>query len=304
MKRKTFTFLQIASICMGIFLCSNMGYSQWSTNGSSIVYTFDKVGIGISNPTYKLHVEAPANSWKARFSGDDGYIDIGPANSGWAHIYSDRPKFIFNKPVWSIGGAFSSYSSDNLYLQTNGTNRITVLNSNGNVGIGTNLPQAKLNVIGNIYVDGRITFKDASSYYNSIQNDGSGYMIFNVGPTPAIMKLTSNSVSIGCGGSSGRLNVNGKIQATEIEIKSGPCSDYVFKEDYNLMDLIELSEYVKVNKHLPEVPSAKEFQDNGYSLGEMDDLLLRKIEELTLYVIEQNKRIEALESENSSLKKR
>ena len=109
--------------------------------------------------------------------------------------------------------------------------------------------------------------------------------------------LSNGNVGIGCTSPSVKLAVNGKIQATEVEIKSAPCSDYVFDNDYKLMSLHDLDAYVKVNKHLPEVPSAKEFAADGYSVGQMDDLLLRKIEELTLYVI-------TLKQENEALKER
>jgi len=60
--------------------------------------------------------------------------------------------------------------------------------------------------------------------------------------------------------------------------------------------------YIKRNKHLPEVPSAKEFERDGMAVGEMNKLLLKKIEELTLHVIEMNKRVEKLETENQKLK--
>ncbi len=80
-----------------------------------------------------------------------------------------------------------------------------------------------------------------------------------------------------------------------------PCSDYVFEPDYQLRSLEEVEGYVKENKHLPEVPSAAEFEENGYSIGEMDDVLLRKIEELTLYMIEQQKEIEKLKRQNEEL---
>ncbi|QQS51569.1 MAG: hypothetical protein IPM71_02255 [Bacteroidota bacterium] len=90
------------------------------------------------------------------------------------------------------------------------------------------------------------------------------------------------------------LTVNGDILAERIDvIGTVPASDFVFEEDYNLRSLTELEAFVKENKHLPEVPSAAEFKENGYSVGEMDDILLRKVEELTLYIIEQQKLFEA-----------
>ncbi|MGC9332215.1 MAG: hypothetical protein ACP5DZ_10140, partial [Bacteroidales bacterium] len=81
----------------------------------------------------------------------------------------------------------------------------------------------------------------------------------------------------------------------EVEITDNvPSSDYVFKEDYRLMSIGEVESYIRQHQHLPDVPSAEEFKQNGYKAGDMDDLLLKKIEELTLYIIEQEKKIEAL----------
>lgn len=89
------------------------------------------------------------------------------------------------------------------------------------------------------------------------------------------------------------LQVGGKIRSEEVrvEIFNGP--DYVFEDDYNLRSLEETEAYIKANKHLPEIPSAKEMEANGVAVGEMNMLLLKKIEELTLHTIEQQKMIEA-----------
>lgn len=90
-----------------------------------------------------------------------------------------------------------------------------------------------------------------------------------------------------------KLAVAGKIIATELTIVDNvPSSDYVFSEEYNLRTLAEVEDYVWKNRHLPEVPSAREFKENGYQVGTMDDLLLRKVEELTLYLIAQQKLLE------------
>jgi hypothetical protein len=83
-----------------------------------------------------------------------------------------------------------------------------------------------------------------------------------------------------------------------------PSSDYVFETEYELMSVREVEAYITQHKHLPNVPSAEEFKQNGYKAGDMDDLLLRKIEELTLYIIEQEKRIEELEEKVESTSNR
>ncbi|MNL17066.1 hypothetical protein D3C87_1381380 [compost metagenome] len=84
---------------------------------------------------------------------------------------------------------------------------------------------------------------------------------------------------------------------------SGPLvPDYVFAEDYKLKSLQEIEDYIKENKHLPEIPSAKEIEKNGLMLAEMNMNLLKKIEEMTLYMIEMKKEIEKQNEEIQILK--
>ncbi len=95
-----------------------------------------------------------------------------------------------------------------------------------------------------------------------------------------------------------KLAVEGKIGAREVVVTTAAWADYVFDPSYSLRPLSEVESFIKVNKHLPEIPSAEEIKTNGHKLGEMDVLLLKKVEELTLYIIEQEKRIKELESKN------
>jgi hypothetical protein len=91
-----------------------------------------------------------------------------------------------------------------------------------------------------------------------------------------------------------KLEVNGTIRSKEVIVETG-WPDYVFANDYNLLPLSELEKYIAKHHHLPEVPSEAEVAENGVALGEMNATLLKKIEELTLHIIDQNKRIEELE---------
>jgi hypothetical protein len=100
-----------------------------------------------------------------------------------------------------------------------------------------------------------------------------------------------------------KLAVNGKIIATEIQVETG-WADFVFEPTYNLMPLNELNTYIQENKHLPEIPTTAEVQENGISVGEMNAKLLQKIEELTLYVIELKEENEAQNNTNSELLRR
>ena len=93
-----------------------------------------------------------------------------------------------------------------------------------------------------------------------------------------------------------KLSVEGNIRAREIEVNATTWADYVFDADYYLAPLTVVEEYIAENNHLPNVPSEEEVLEEGINLGEMDAILLRKIEELTLYMIE-------LKKENEELKK-
>jgi len=86
-----------------------------------------------------------------------------------------------------------------------------------------------------------------------------------------------------------KFGVNGSMIANSIVVKVYPWSDYVFKPDYQLRSLAEVKAYIDKNQHLPEIPSAQEVANNGINLGEMNSLLLKKVEELTLYLIEKDK---------------
>ena len=99
------------------------------------------------------------------------------------------------------------------------------------------------------------------------------------------------------------LGVNGKIAANEVKVATySNWPDFVFKNNHNIPTLTEVENHIKENGHLIDIPSAKEVEKNGFFLGEMDAKLLQKIEELTLYTIEQEKKIEKIQKENKSLK--
>jgi hypothetical protein len=118
--------------------------------------------------------------------------------------------------------------------------------------------------------------------------------------------LSFGNVGIGSTNPDEKLTVKGKIHAEEVRVDLNVPADYVFqkyytgasllKEDYKMPTLEEVAAFTKKNHHLPEIPSAAQIQKEGLHLKQMTNLLLQKIEELTLYTIEQEKRINALES--------
>jgi len=169
--------------------------------------------------------------------------------------------------------------------------KMTIL-ENGNVGIGTSTPNAKLEVHGKTMIGQYTDGTAAIDAYNSYAYFGCNT------PTNGIAISSGGNVQIGVGITPNplyKLEVNGIIHAKEVKIDIDGLADFVFHPSYSLMPLHEVEQYVKTNNHLPEIPSAAEVSKNGMSIGEMQNKLLQKIEELTLYVIEQDKKIERLE---------
>ncbi|MCX2680622.1 hypothetical protein OOZ15_11775 [Galbibacter sp. EGI 63066] len=179
----------------------------------------------------------------------------------------------------------------------------------GNVGIGTDTPSAVLEVnksINNIWST-KIINGGGQSLGLLIKNGYGGSQSTNY---PRIMQLEDGNGNIRMKvQSNGKIGMNtdhipngyvlavgGKAIAEEVKVVlQTNWSDFVFEKDYDLPTLEEVEQHIKEKGHLKDVPSAKEVEENGIYLGEMDAKLLQKIEELMLYTIEQQKRIEKLE---------
>lgn len=118
-----------------------------------------------------------------------------------------------------------------------------------------------------------------------------------------IYATKDGNVSIGTTDPKGyKLAVAGKIRATEIKVEATPWPDYVFAKDYKLPSLKETEQHINEKGHLPGIPSAEEVKSNGINVGEMNAKLLQKIEELTLYLLQQQKEINELKAEVVLLK--
>jgi hypothetical protein len=176
-------------------------------------------------------------------------------------------------------------TSTGLSFQVGGSNKLTVLSS-GNVGIGTTTPTATLDVFGTIKAT-NIVMEGANVVSSQWTSNGSNINFNAAGMVSIGTVLTPLSY---------KLAVGGKIIAEEVVVKlQSNWPDYVFEKDYKLSELSEIEEFIKANKHLPGVPSEIEIKENGIAVGEMNGILLKKIEELTLLLIEQEKRIAELE---------
>ena len=130
-------------------------------------------------------------------------------------------------------------------------------------------------------------------YITNDNNDGNTYIGIGDSANAIWAKFFNNRI----------FRVDGKIYSKEVEVKANVWADYVFKKDYQLKSLEEVEKHIVENGHLPNIPSAQEVKENGINVAEMDAKLLEKIEELTLYSIEQDKQIKNLQKENTELKK-
>lgn len=202
----------------------------------------------------------------------------------------------------------------------------------GLVGIGTDTPLEKLEVAGNIQIGNNQFLKGkrpdggvsnlvgyipsesghhilSFSEYSSIPSEVRIYTPTDLNQGISIYSdkrlvffRNDGNVGIGIDNPDSKLVVDGKIRSEEVkvEIINGP--DYVFEENYELRTLEDTKEYISTNRHLPEIPSAKEMEADGIELGDMNMRLLKKVEELTLYLIEQNEEIQELKKEVTILK--
>ncbi|MBS7256724.1 hypothetical protein [Flavobacterium branchiicola] len=113
--------------------------------------------------------------------------------------------------------------------------------------------------------------------------------------------VLANNVGIGTTNPTSKLTVAGNIASREVKVSVDAGADFVFDKDYNLPSLESVDKFVKENKHLPEIASAEEMKKEGINLSEMNIKLLQKIEEMTLYMIEQNQKIKNLEKKVETL---
>jgi hypothetical protein len=264
------------------------------------------VGIGTNNPTSNL--EVVGSKIKLRGSSAPGTVAFEFDNSGVTGA--------LEAVIGTTGVRAGSKTNYDFFLMSNNVDRMTV-KTDGTVGIGTSSPASRLDVSGT--TTNQITASVTADVKNGYQikktgTNANNWEIYN--PTGKTDLKISNStitdvLTIKSDGSVGigtplsgntniyKLAVKGKIGAHDVQIErlSNAWSDYVFESGYELLPLNQVEKYIKENGHLNGVPSAKDVEKDGYAVSTMDATLLKKIEELTLYVIAQQKEIEAMKLE-------
>ena len=210
-----------------------------------------------------------------------------------------------------------------------------VIDGAGQVGVGVLAPKAKLHIAGRVLIQGanldyrQIEGNNLDYLQNSgqmligwnrsggggetdfISNQSGGvtggfsfYSYSNSGVMNQLMSMQADgSIGIGTTNTNGyKVAIKGNVVATGMKVQlMDVWPDYVFDQSYKKRSLSDLEYFIKTEKHLPEIPSAEEVKDKGIDLGDMNAKLLKKIEELTLYLIEQNKQIELLKEKVKDL---
>ncbi|WP_347053730.1 hypothetical protein [Flavobacterium olei] len=280
---------------------TQIGSEVFFKDGGNSYINSGNLGIGSSSPAYKLDV-------------------FGSIGVGSQSVNANTTKIFLKNPAgktWAIssGANMITESSFSIYnWSLNQTVPVFNISDNGNVsiGIGSEAFQSKLMVKENGSSDniwrGRIV---ASGDLNAIvmgEYGGKSWLGAHNSQLTAwsdlILQGGGGNVGIGIDRPSNKLDVNGTIHSKEVKVDMNGWSDFVFRKEYELPTLEQVEKHIVEKGYLENMPSEEEVLKNGNNLGEMDAKLLQKIEELTLYVIEQNKRLNKLEEENEELKRK
>jgi hypothetical protein len=175
---------------------------------------------------------------------------------------------------------------------SNGMNKIYSLCAS--VGIHNSNPRVSLDVAGKAYVS-----QLAIGGADPLQQTASFHLKSTLGANSAwaVFLIENNQRKLM------QLNNQGLLNVREVKVDLEAWPDYVFEKNYKLRPLVEVENFIKINGHLPNIPNAKTIESEGVNLGEMNKLLMEKVEELTLYLIEQNKQLQMQNTRIESLEK-
>jgi hypothetical protein len=240
--------------------------------------------------------------------------NVGTIGSASIVVGVDPLNYFWSTTGNSATGGDSNFigtvDSNKLVIRTKNTNRMTI-SAIGNVGIGVDSPTAQLHTKGKVRFAGitgdstqnRVLVSDTSGniYYRNVSSLNNRWVY-----SGGTLYDSSDNIAIGTNNPVGyKLAVNGTAIFTKAKVKmAGTWPDYVFKKDYALPNLREVENYISQHQHLPGIISENEVQLYGIDLGDHAAALLKKVEELTLYLIQQDKALTAKGDQLVDLEKR
>ncbi|PRY48097.1 hypothetical protein B0I27_11631 [Arcticibacter pallidicorallinus] len=244
-----------------------MGDWFWVKNNGAL-------GIGVFEPSEKIEIV-------------NGFLKSGNASFGFNQETNSGPA---NYMTLGTDNHSSILLGSNLYISSNSHTQLKISKTHSSMsGAGILIPGNSQSYQGSIIFHTAVPASvEAGTVYSNPQ-----VIINNLG-----------NMGLGTMDPQEKLSVNGKIRAKEIKVEMDNWPDYVFSPEYVLPTLTDIKGFIQQNKHLPGIPSADEVADNGIDVGEMNARLLKKIEELTLYLINQNDRLDKQQKEIDLLKKR
>lgn len=284
---------------------TNRPLFAWESYGTRkmLMSAAGNLALGVSNPLEKLSLNG--GIWIPKATGTDN-------DSPGLVTVSDDDFLYDGQYINNYGLGFHDFNDGNGYAGINGyasgyygydiftgaAPRLRV-NHNGNVGIGVTAPQAKLHVADGMGGEQLRLSRGTGSVRFAQDNNQDNLYLFNHDASQTFMFWKANGdIGIGTNTPDAKLAVKGSIHTEEVRVDLNvPGPDYVFEADYDLLALPALEKYIRANKHLPEIPSSEAMQRDGIFLKEMNLLLLKKIEELTLHQIELNKGLAEQSSE-------
>jgi hypothetical protein len=306
--------------------------AQWSgTSPNALYYTPNKVGVGTATPRSWFHVVGSQNiNWQE----DDtqkgtGLLTVGnlgspgslfvntPTHSSY---YSsglavdgayDATTRISTINIKALGVKYADWGSAMAFHVSSNTSSLEAMriDRDGDVGIGTTSPTRIVHINRGSGVQVRLQSSTATWEVQSdaFENGSFGIIDYSTGSAnplnSIVMKKSTGYVGLGTYTPDAKLTVNGHIHAKEVRVDLNvPGPDYVFEKEYKLMEINELHRYIEEHKHLPDVASASRMAKEGINLSDMNMVLLKKVEEITLYLIEMDKQIKELKKENAALK--
>lgn len=249
---------------VGIVLDVGVGGSQIGGGYAATSYPFEL--------RYTNNITSPAtvNALKARLH-NSGRLDLGIDFSAYPVNAMSRLNVLNSMAVYGSTNGYLLLNNNNLRWYNSGSSPFSISYGNANNNSGTSLFEIAPN-------------GDATFMGNAVVSNG--YLAIN----------TTNTVG------NHALYVGGSIIGEEVVVKSqGSWPDYVFDPDYDLCSLEDLEMFIESNRHLPGVPSAAEVTEVGQALGANQQVLLEKVEELTLYMIQLNKELEAAKTRIAEL---